>query len=306
MAINPFSPSSNAPPPHVEGTQSLTVASAIVPHSSYRSAYLSCLVFRASFGDIVAAANLACSIYKALSDSTGSSHEYRCLIKELHSFEQALRAIEVAIGTNPPSDTLAREIKAETTTCLNLLEKALDDIKSYQRLGASGRRAFWRKLGWVLSKVNKVAKFREELSRHNQNITMYLSALTLLSVAAARAEAKRQSLVALGYNNSNSLTLINAFGNPMTFPLELCFSLEQRKKLHDVLMTYFKGKCGEHQVQHEEYRITTTDGRALVHYGNFYSFLTKGAVLVMSMIVHKVALGGDVLGTMPDEGWFQW
>ena len=28
----------------------------------------------------------------------------------------------------------------------------------------------------------------------------------------------------IGYGDGNSVTVINAFGNPMTFPLELCFS----------------------------------------------------------------------------------
>ena len=30
------------------------------------------------------------------------------------------------------------------------------------------------------------------------------------------------------YGDGNSVTLINAFGNPMTFPLELCFSPDVR------------------------------------------------------------------------------
>jgi hypothetical protein len=43
-----------------------------------------------SFGDIVAATKLALTIYKTLSDSTGSSFEYQCLMDELHSFHHAL------------------------------------------------------------------------------------------------------------------------------------------------------------------------------------------------------------------------
>ena len=30
------------------------------------------------------------------------------------------------------------------------------------------------------------------------------------------------------YSDANSVTVINAFGNPMTFPLELCFSPDVR------------------------------------------------------------------------------
>ena len=32
----------------------------------------------------------------------------------------------------------------------------------------------------------------------------------------------------IGYGDGNSVTVINAFGRPMTFPLELCFSPDVR------------------------------------------------------------------------------
>ena len=63
----------------------------------------------ASFGDIVAAANIAHSIYKALSDSAGSSYEYQSLIDEVHSFEQALRTVDIAISRVPLNKRLAQD-----------------------------------------------------------------------------------------------------------------------------------------------------------------------------------------------------
>jgi hypothetical protein len=46
----------------------------------------------------------------------------------------------------------------------------------------------------------------------------------------------REMILALGqrlpepirYGDGNSVTVINAFGNPMTFPLEICFSPDVR------------------------------------------------------------------------------
>ena len=101
-----------------------------------------------SFGDIVAAVNIVHAIYKALSDSMGASYDYQCLISELHSIEQALKTVEVAITVTPPSGRVALDIAAETTTCLELLEKFDDRIKSYQR-ALGGRKGC--KISWSLS-----------------------------------------------------------------------------------------------------------------------------------------------------------
>ena len=134
----------------------------------------------ASFGDIVAAANIALSIYKALSNSTGSSYDYQCLIAEVRSFEQALRAVDRAISVSPPSGRLAQDIRAETTTCLELLKKFLKGIESYQKaLGGPGNGATWRKIGWGLLKTEEVANFRRKLSQHKQNITVFLNLLMM-------------------------------------------------------------------------------------------------------------------------------
>jgi len=131
-----------------------------------------------SFGDIVSAANIALSIYKALSDSTGSSYEYQCLIEELRSFERALRVVDYAIAMTPQGGRLAQGIAAETTTCLDLLKAFHDRVKSYQKALGRGRKgALWRKICWALLMAKEVASFREKLSQHKQNILVFLTGL---------------------------------------------------------------------------------------------------------------------------------
>src|SRR6266567_5243989 len=123
-----------------------------------------------SFGDIVSAANIALSIYNALSESTGSSYEYQSLIEELRSFVRALRVVDYTIAMTPQSGCLAQDIAAETMTCLDLLKAFHDRVKSYQKaLGRGGKRAFWRKIRWALVMAKEVASFREKLSQHKQN-----------------------------------------------------------------------------------------------------------------------------------------
>ena len=132
-----------------------------------------------SFGDIVTAITIAQSIYKALSDSTGSSYEYQCLIAEVHSFVKALRTVEHAITIIPPSGQLVKDIEAETTACLELLNTFLGRIKSYQKLLGGGRSTSWRKIGWGLFKADEVKSFREKLSQHKQNITLFLNGIMM-------------------------------------------------------------------------------------------------------------------------------
>ena len=132
-----------------------------------------------SFGDIVTAASIVQSIYKALSDSMGASYDYQCLITELRSFEQALKFVDHAIAVAPPTGRDALDIAAETTTCLEMLKTFDDRIKSYQKALGGRKGASWRKIGWSLFKADEVASFRQKISQHKQNITLFLIGVTM-------------------------------------------------------------------------------------------------------------------------------
>ena len=141
-----------------------------------------------SFGDIVTAISIVHSISKALSDSMGASYDYQCLIKELHSFEQALESVNRAISVAPPTGCDALDIAEEITTCLELLKTFRDRIRPYQKALQEDRKgagvwrkivAFSRKISWSLSKTGEVANFRQKISQHKQNITLFLNGLTM-------------------------------------------------------------------------------------------------------------------------------
>ena len=139
----------------------------------------------ASFGDIVTAVGIVHSICKALSDSTGAANDYQSLINELHYLEKALEFVHVVITAASPtaSGSDARDIAAEITTCLELLNTFHDRIWPYHVLDG-GKHASWfknscRKIGWTLTKVDEVAIFRQKISQHRQNITLFLSGLTM-------------------------------------------------------------------------------------------------------------------------------
>ncbi|KAF8967526.1 hypothetical protein BDZ97DRAFT_2073568 [Flammula alnicola] len=253
-----------------------------------------------SFGDIVAAATLALSIYKALNDSTGSSYEYQCLISEVRSFHHALLFVGDVIRATPSNETVAQDIKVEAAMCLKLLENFWDRIKSYQKaLGGGGRNSSWRKIGWGLFKANEVAEFRQKLSQRKQNLTVFLSGLGIF-LTSYHADGIREALASittttkeiltiqkqlppsLGYGRENAVILIDAFGKQMTLPMEFCYSPD---KLHDLLMGHFKGKIGHDYVMQHEYSISSEDGKSVVESdpGEWGSLVKKGAVLIMSM-----------------------
>jgi hypothetical protein len=132
-----------------------------------------------AIGEIVTTAKIVHSIYKALSDSMGASYDYQCLVAELRSFEQALKAVDRAITVAPPTGRDALDIAAETTTCLQMLQKFDDRIRSYQNALGGRKGASWRKIGWSLFKADEVASFRQKISQHKNNISLFLHGLTM-------------------------------------------------------------------------------------------------------------------------------
>ena len=132
-----------------------------------------------AIGEIVTAAKIVHSIYKALSDSMGASYDYKCLIAELRSFEQALKIVDLAITIASPTGRDTLYIAAETTTCLEMLKRFDDRISSYQDALGGKKGVSWRKIGWSLLKADEVASFRQKISQHKQNITLFLNGLTM-------------------------------------------------------------------------------------------------------------------------------
>ena len=139
-----------------------------------------CLPFSmpSSIHGIATAAKFVRSIYEALGDTMGASYDYQCLIMELLSFEQALKIVDLVVTLAPPTGRDALDIGAETTTCLELLKTFDDRIRSYQNI-LDEEGASWRRIGWSLFKADEVAIFRQKISKHKQNITLFLNGLTM-------------------------------------------------------------------------------------------------------------------------------
>ena len=135
-----------------------------------------CLPFSmpSSIHGIATAAKFVRSIYEALGDTMGASYDYQCLIMELLSFEQALKIVDLVVTLAPPTGRDALDIGAETTTCLELLKTFDDRIRSYQNI-LDEEGASWGRIGWSLFKADEVAIFRQKISKHKQNITLFMN-----------------------------------------------------------------------------------------------------------------------------------
>ena len=211
-----------------------------------------------SFGDIVAAATIAHSIYQALKDSTGSSFEYQCLIDELSFFEDALSRVDCALKAIPLNELDRQSIQEEITRCYKLLRKFMGHIQKYEVVisGSKWYTSIWRKITWAILKPDEVASFRRKLSQHKNNIIVFLMAVEMsisnvpiiytdtynsyISVTnAGNADETRQGLSLVlhkldvlqsrpspyvRYDLGNALILIDALGEHVTLPMQLCFS----------------------------------------------------------------------------------
>ena len=132
-----------------------------------------------AIGEIVTAAKIVHSIYKVLKDAMGASSDYQCLIAELRSFELALKTVELAITLTPPTGHVALDIATETTTCLEMLKEFKDRIRSFQKDLGGRKGAYWPKIRWRQFKKDEVARFRQRISQHKHNISLFLQGLTM-------------------------------------------------------------------------------------------------------------------------------
>lgn len=133
-----------------------------------------------SVGDIIAVCQLVTQAVKAISDSRGSSLEYRDLISLLSALMIALEHVRATIQTHSHILNLA-SLEEVLLECHGYLDNHLNMIQKYQltlRKGGSGNlgRDIAAKLKWTGKK--------DELTAFRQGILQYVSSLQLLLQAA--------------------------------------------------------------------------------------------------------------------------
>ena len=132
-----------------------------------------------AINEITTAVKIVYSIYEILKEAVGASEDYQCLIEELRSFEQALKTVEFAITLSPPTGHVALNIATETTTCLEMLKKFKDRIRSFQKNLGGRKGAYWPKICWSQFKKDEIETFRQRISQHKHNISIFFQGLTV-------------------------------------------------------------------------------------------------------------------------------
>lgn len=136
--------------------------------------------FGFSMGDIVRAATLVPKLILALSDSSGSTHEYQQTVQDLACVHRTLLQVEqirqASILNQSTINALLHEVNDTKKTVLEFLEKASKYRKTLQKGGSgSSVEDSWRKIGWSLFKKEEVNTLREVLQLRLLSINIMLS-----------------------------------------------------------------------------------------------------------------------------------
>ncbi|KAJ7643329.1 hypothetical protein DFH06DRAFT_597509 [Mycena polygramma] len=237
-----------------------------------------------SFGDILALANLAWSIARVLRESTGSSAEYQALIAELESLGTALKSLEQFVATNRLQESVENACRFALSKCQADMAAFLKKVEGYQRSlkkGGSGNSVHdsWRKIGWGLFKKEEIALIRKQLADQKATISMMLalSHCTSLERVEKTATQQQATLAAihlsikqlprtLGYtweggNTHKVVWFIDAVGNKLPIPIELCIT---RATFDGLLGVYFKNRAGNRYIEQGHYELAEElDGKVV-------------------------------------------
>jgi hypothetical protein len=142
-------------------------------------------------GDIISVCVLVKDCAEALSDTNGSTAQYRAVVRELSILEKAL--LEVAVlsrtyATTPELVSLFANAKKTIDRCRTSLESFRAKVHPYaRRLGEScndnALQKAWngsaRKLLWQVRMKDEVARFRAEVVAYSVSIDQILAAATM-------------------------------------------------------------------------------------------------------------------------------
>jgi hypothetical protein len=136
-----------------------------------------------SAGDIVAAIQLVVKLAQSLEDSTGSSSQYREVIRELYALEKALvDAKNLQLEAEQHHKQVA--LFGAALQCRETIDEFMQKIGKYQPALRQGGSGSWvkdalRKMQWSLCIQKDVDVFRASLNAHTSAIGIMLQAIQM-------------------------------------------------------------------------------------------------------------------------------
>lgn len=139
--------------------------------------------FGVSAGDFIAALGLIAKVVQALDDSRGAGEEYKELVSELNTLRNALKRIEslqVEDELQPQLAALRQAAGQCHTTIDRFWKHCMEDYEtSLQSNKSCGTLTRFKdgcvKVKWAVLKSDDVARFKADIARHTESISMLLS-----------------------------------------------------------------------------------------------------------------------------------
>lgn len=132
-----------------------------------------------AIGDIVTIIQLAITLAVCLSDTVGSSSEYRELTQTLHSYHTSLLTVIDVIDSDIVNFIFVSVLIPDVDACNKTMEKLMRYIEGYRALGMSSGGKWWEKVVWALRVKGKVAKLEDKFVRQCEGVRTKIVALTL-------------------------------------------------------------------------------------------------------------------------------
>ncbi|KAJ7156843.1 hypothetical protein C8R43DRAFT_883734 [Mycena crocata] len=231
-----------------------------------------------SFGDILTLAKLAWTLARILRESTGSSAEYQDLVAELDSLGNALQSLDQFVSNPGPTklqSSVENAVNYALSKCRTLIAEFLKKVEGYQfslKKGGSGNgmRDSWRKIGWGLFKKDEIKILKTQLMEQKTTINMMLtlSHCAVLERVEKTANHQQVTLAAIhcsvkqlprslghtweGGNTHKVIWFVDAVGNKLPIPIELCIT---RATFDGLLRVYFKNRAGNSYIEQEHYEL---------------------------------------------------
>ncbi len=134
--------------------------------------------FGFSAGDFIAALNLVSTVIDALRDSGSAGLEYRELVRELYTLEQALfRVKRIELEESQIVEQIA--LQQAASQCHRTIDEFWRKVRKYQphlgqEMSSPRIKSGWMRIKWALCKKDDLARFKADLQGHTSSIEVLL------------------------------------------------------------------------------------------------------------------------------------
>ncbi|KAJ7151230.1 hypothetical protein C8R46DRAFT_1229496 [Mycena filopes] len=247
-----------------------------------------------SFGDIVAAAELALKIVQVLYESPKSWQDYQDAMAELVSLHHELVLISDAVHlASEIGAVVCRAVAAEVARCYTDMQRFLEKT---QGVGAKGLVGALNRVWWAATEEKELRVLRAAVARHRSALGLLLGSSNLIISTATRDEVRacRDTIQELSttlkpvphHVVEDMVFIVDPLGDVIR--ISLTYSLKYLD-LHRIIQAYYpESRAGSRHISDGAYRLLhSVDGRVLARPA--HAELQAGTTLEMSMLLRERA-----------------